>query len=138
MNKKERFLQAYNYLREKGLVHTQRNVSERMQTSDSNISKAIHGEEKYLTDKFLRRFNRAYNSMFNEEWLIFGEGEMFAPLPTTTISQTSVIGNNNATVSDSAFMEELRQQRELVKTAQEQVNKLIDIIQRMTTSGNTI
>lgn len=76
MNRKERFQKAYNYLRSRGIIHTQEEVANRMQSTASNVSKAMKGVENVLTDNFLRRFNEAFGSVFNLQWLILGEGDM--------------------------------------------------------------
>ena len=47
-----------------------------MDSSEGNISKAMKGDERVLTNRFLRRFNEAYGNIFNIEWLIDGVGEM--------------------------------------------------------------
>lgn len=76
MNRKERFQKAYNYLRSRGIIHTQEEVANRMQSTASNVSKAMKGVENVLTDNFLRRFNDAFGNVFSLQWLILGEGEM--------------------------------------------------------------
>lgn len=76
MDRKERFQKAYNYLRSKGIIHTQEEVANRMQSTASNVSKAMKGVENVLTDSFLRRFNDAFGNVFSLQWLILGEGEM--------------------------------------------------------------
>ena len=76
MNKKERFSEAYNYLRQIGLAHTQKDVAEKMQSTPPNVSSAMKGVEAVLTDSFLRRFNAAYGNIFSVDWLINGNGEM--------------------------------------------------------------
>lgn len=85
MNKKERLNLAYEYLKNQGKVHTQKDVAEIMKTYSPNISAALKGKENALTDSFLNRFNAAFGFLFNEEWLINGEGEM--------LKQTQNIGN---------------------------------------------
>lgn len=84
MKKVDRLKKAFNYVRDKGLVHTQKDLSARMQASEANVSKALKGEEQILTDSFLRRFNTAFDNIFNLQWLLTGEGEMIEraePMP---------------------------------------------------------
>lgn len=76
MNKKERFNTAVNYLKERGLVHTQKDVASMMGTTSPNVSSALKGVESVLTDNFLRRFYVAFEQVFNEAWILSGEGEM--------------------------------------------------------------
>ncbi|MBQ7553296.1 MAG: S24 family peptidase [Bacteroidaceae bacterium] len=49
-----------------------------MKASRSNVSAAFNGDLKFLTDNFLRRFNKAYGGLFNDVWLLEGTGEMLA------------------------------------------------------------
>ena len=44
--------------------------------SASNVSSALSGVETVLTDKFMSRFNESFGGLFNDEWLLSGEGEM--------------------------------------------------------------
>lgn len=76
MERKERFKEAFEYLKSSGTAHTQRDIALKMDSSEGNISKAMKGDERVLTNRFLRRFNEAYGNIFNIEWLIDGVGEM--------------------------------------------------------------
>ena len=78
MEKVKRFKLAYEYLKSLGLVHKQKDVASSMKISESNLSKAMNGDEKYLTDKFLARFNANFGSLFNNEWLISDEGSQLS------------------------------------------------------------
>lgn len=78
MNKSNNIKTAFEFLRSVGLVHTQKDLSLRMKASEGNISKALKGDPKILTDKFIKRFNDAFNDIFNLNWLIDGEGEMLS------------------------------------------------------------
>lgn len=83
MEKQERLQAAYEYLRSRGKVHTQKDVASAMKATRQNVSSALKGKERFLTDSFLRRFNIAFGEPFNTDWLISGEGEMLAtPLPS--------------------------------------------------------
>lgn len=76
MEKVERLKMAYQYLRGKGKIHSQKDLAIAMQTTPPNISTALKGDERVLTNKFLHRLNAAFNDIFNIEWLISGEGDM--------------------------------------------------------------
>ena len=76
MDKVERFKRAYEYLRNRGMVHTQKDLAEIMQATPPHVSLAFKGDIKYLTDSFLLRFNEAFGRIFNQKWLILGEGNM--------------------------------------------------------------
>ncbi len=87
MSKKARLKTAFNHLKNSGLAHTQKDVSERMGSPTSNVSSAFNGVEKFLTTNFLRRFNSAYNNIFNEHWLLTGEGTMLLSSKSTTLAE---------------------------------------------------
>lgn len=76
MDRKERIKLAYETLRSQGKVHKQQDVADKMGVLKSVISMAFNGNEKYLTDNFLLRFNTSFNNFFNLKWLLSGEGEM--------------------------------------------------------------
>lgn len=78
MCKNERLAEAIRYLQANRIVRTQREVAEKMGATPPNVSSALKGIESVLTEKFLRRFNSAFNGIFNDEWLLTGEGEMLA------------------------------------------------------------
>lgn len=67
---------AFEYLRSKGVVHTQKDVCAIMGVGKENISRAFNGNEKYLTSSFVQRFNESFGLIFNEGFLLNGEGEM--------------------------------------------------------------
>lgn len=72
----ERILAAFAHLKEKGLVKTQQDVADMMGANKTTVSQAFKGSEKYLSDKFLARFNATFNDMFNIGWLITGKGDI--------------------------------------------------------------
>ena len=47
-----------------------------MGASAPNVSSAFNGDSRVLTDRFLFRFNAAYDNIFSLDWLLTGEGEM--------------------------------------------------------------
>lgn len=69
---------AFQYLRSKGIVHTQQDVADKMGVKKENISRAFNGKEKYYTPSFLTRFNAVFGNIFNINWLQTGEGEMLS------------------------------------------------------------
>ena len=81
--KKDRLNQAYQYLRGQGIIHTQQDLADKMNATAPNISSALKGVEKVLTDKFLHRFNSAFDNIFSTTWLLYGEGEMLKPTAGT-------------------------------------------------------
>ncbi len=76
MSKLQRLNDAINYLKIIGEISTQQDIADKMRMHKSTISSAISGNEKYLTDSFLSKFNFAFKCIFNEEWMIKGFGAM--------------------------------------------------------------
>ncbi|NMA74477.1 MAG: hypothetical protein GX963_10030 [Bacteroidales bacterium] len=79
--KKDIIQRVFAHLKSKGLVHTQKNLAEKINSSSPNVSRAMKGDEEYLTDSLLLRINEAFDNIFNEEWLLSGEGEMLNDQP---------------------------------------------------------
>lgn len=80
MNKKERLNKAYGFLKYEGVVKTQDDVARMMGASRSNVSSALKGNEKVLTDNFLTRFARAFKQI-SLNWLIEEQGPMLTIVP---------------------------------------------------------
>lgn len=78
--KRDRLNKAVLHLVSKQIVSaraTQKDIAEKMgMKSATNINYALNGNQKYLTDRFLGRFNKTFNNEFNLDWLITGEGDM--------------------------------------------------------------
>lgn len=76
MDKKERFYAAYEHLLSLGRVHKQKDVATAMGSTEGNISQAMKGNPKVLTDRFLMRFLTAFPDIFSMQWLFTGDGSM--------------------------------------------------------------
>lgn len=72
----------------------------------------------------------------NKTWLLTGEGEMLLPQKestTITDNSTSVAGNSNqvnATSTLDKALDEIAAQRRLVEKAQEQIDRLITLLEQ--------
>ncbi|MBQ8066526.1 MAG: hypothetical protein IJ200_12840 [Prevotella sp.] len=128
----KRLTTAFEELKRRGLAHSQQDVANKMCVNKSNFSKAMNGEP---SDNFLRRFNAAYNGLFSEKWLLTGEGDMFSHQISQTVNgdgNTSVAGNGNHVNSDlGKALEEISAQRRVTEKAQEQIDRLLSIIENM-------
>lgn len=134
MDKTERFSKAYMYLQNMGTFRNQTEAGKKSGQSRSNISAALNGKESILTDSFLRKFNKAFGSLFSDEWLIDGIGEMLKYPEISTPIVNNQVGNGNHFNSDmtvNQFMVELAAQRKLTEKAQEQMDRLITIIEKL-------
>ena len=64
MTTKERLQIVYETLRNHGIVHTKKDLANLIGTSAPNVSNAFKGDERFLTNNFLSRLNKAVNYMF--------------------------------------------------------------------------
>ena len=76
MDKKERLAKAIAYLKLNGLADSQADAARKMNAAESTMSSAISGNERYLNNRFLKRFNDAFGGIFSLNWLINGVGSM--------------------------------------------------------------
>lgn len=94
MERVDRFKKAFEYLRYNGLATTQLDVAKKMGSQRSNISSALNGNERYLTDNLLAKFNEAFGGIFDVNWLINGEGSMLKGTAPTISPVKSYIREN--------------------------------------------
>ena len=73
--KKERVNAVFNFLREHGYLHTQKDMAEAIGSTPPNISRMLAGDAKVLTDNICVRIQRAY-PIISANWLIHGDGDM--------------------------------------------------------------
>lgn len=85
MNRQERLQEVFNYLVYKHQVKSQKDFAEQIGRSANNVSKAMHGDARALTDNFLRRIAETFRPTFNLGWMLTGEGQMLnADMPGST------------------------------------------------------
>ena len=75
MSRADRLKKAYNYLKYRGVISTQTDVAKAMNSTQPNISSALKGDEKVLTDSFLTRFSNSFEDI-SSSWLLTGNGDM--------------------------------------------------------------
>lgn len=92
---------AIAYIKGKRLAKTQKEIASAINVDEGNLSKAIKGSDKYLTEGFLQRLAEEYN--LNYDWLLTGEGEM---RQETNIKVGSVNNSGgNAVVGNTGVVE---------------------------------
>lgn len=104
MNKSETLKMAINHLRMINQVSTDKDVAIKMGADPSNISRGIKGKPE-PTDKFLRRFNDAFGNIFDERWLLTGEGEMLVKSVEATPMRRSEMKEYTTTKNGTRFYE---------------------------------
>jgi phage repressor protein C with HTH and peptisase S24 domain len=77
--RKERLNEAILYLISTKVISVRSkysDVADKMAADKTTVSNAVKGHYKYLTDNFFKRFNQAFNDVFNNDWLLTGKDEM--------------------------------------------------------------
>lgn len=132
--KEERLENAYLFLKSTGRVHKRQDVADMMNTDKSNVSRAFKGVEKYITDSFLRRFNEAFGHVFNDDWLITGEGQMLRE--PAADERTVTTGPNSSTAvgagSTAIHGADADKYLDIIKDQQQSIAKLVDSVAELT------
>lgn len=79
MDKKELYLrlrQTFDFLRDKGVVHTQSEFAEMIGIRIGHLNNAMNGDEKRLTRGLMEKIADAFPDVLNRGWLLTGEGQM--------------------------------------------------------------
>jgi len=113
MTKLERLNKMYRHLVSLQQVSTQAQLSQIIQRNKSSVNCAFKGDERYLTINFLHTINRRFGYIFNETWIETGNGNFLKQ------------ENKNLTYSQL----DLQQLIELLKDKDEQINKLINLLE---------
>lgn len=142
-NKVGRLAVAYEYLKSIGKAHKQQDIAEQMSTDKANVSRAMNGDARYLTNRFLSRFNMAYGNIFNLDWLLRGVGDMCCSDISDEELQRQVdeanargqhVGGNSShntqTMTDSAIVKENEMLRKSIEEKNEEIKFLRSLIQR--------
>ena len=77
VDKKNRLEKAVAYLKGAQIIKNQKDISDTGIVSEESLTRALKGNEKYLTDNFLKKIAAKYG--FNSDWLLTGNGSMLIP-----------------------------------------------------------
>lgn len=93
--RQEQLKNIYAHLRKLGIVHSQKDLANRLSMSPSNLSQAFNGSATYLTDNFFTyRIGDTFGEIFNPDWLRSGKGDMLR----TATPPSQIMGDvNNGT-----------------------------------------
>ena len=123
MNRLERLKKSIDYLMNNGYIHVQTDIAKKMDSHPQPVSRACNGDERYLTDKFLGRYNSAFENIFDIEWLKTGKGDMLSTAPHTqnvVNSQNTVQNNSTMSIGNKELEKELI---EMLKRKDEQIDR---------------
>ena len=76
MSRKDRLNEVYEYVRSHFPVHTKNDFADKLKYHRTYISSAMHGNEKYLTDKLFMNICETFPNVFNLEYLLNGTGQL--------------------------------------------------------------
>ena len=135
MNRLDRLKKAIEYLTNNGYIHFQTDIAKRMDSHPKPVSKACKGDERYLTDKFLVRFNVAFGNIFNIDWLQNGNGEMLSPdpKPQSVVNSQNTVQNNSSlsfgnTDIEKELIEQLKRKDEQLNEQAQQIKILLQML----------
>ncbi|MDR1373175.1 MAG: hypothetical protein LBJ17_08715 [Dysgonamonadaceae bacterium] len=113
----------------------QKEITVKLCANKSSISKALNGDEKYLTDNFIERLNSEFGEQFNLEWLLTGSGN---PTDNNISLISQQITNNNGIIAgrdvnfpphldDMPVETQTQYVRQIIKTFNQQKQHLLDV-----------
>jgi hypothetical protein len=123
MNRQERLHEVVNYLIYKRQIVNQKDLARQMGRSENNVSKAMHGEVRSLTDSFCNVLVKTFPEI-SLAWMLTGEGTMLvagkpsaelkAPAPAQPIQPIQPI-QPEASTEQLEKLEELSAQLEVLR-----------------------
>lgn len=137
MEREKRVRKAINWLIYKGAAENERELAERLGYTKSSFSQIVNGKVP-MSDKFVNKLC-SLDENLNSVWILTGEGEMFTG---NCLNGEMTVNDNHITTdndnqgnggTDSALskaIDEIGEQRKLVAKAQEQIDRLISLLER--------
>lgn len=86
MSRKDRLNEVYEYVRSHYPVHTKNDFADKIKYHRTYISSAMHGNDRYLTDKLFINICEAFPDTFNLDYLLTGNGQLLI-IQEETISE---------------------------------------------------
>jgi hypothetical protein len=134
MNELHRITSAIKYLKKNDFIEKQQDLVNKLGYNKTYISGILNGKIE-LSSKFIETFCSCF-PIINTEWLLTGEGEM---LRTTQnigdISNSTVVGanvnGNGINISHNNFSEMIEGYKDAIKKRDEQIDRLINIIEKL-------
>lgn len=93
MSRKDRLNEVYEYVRSHFPVHTKNDFADKIKYHRTYISSAMHGNEKYLTDKLFMNICETFPNVFNLDYLLTGNGQLLTIKEDVTIEDSEKQNN---------------------------------------------
>ena len=118
---------AFNYLRDHGYLHTQKDMADAIGSTAPNVSRMLKGDPKVLTDNICVRVQRSYGCI-SANWLMHGEGEMLVVEEPTEQGDPTLAAKNETIATLRAQLKDkdarIADKQALIDNLQEQVADL--------------
>ena len=137
MEQAKRIKKAINWLIYQEIAENERDLSERLGYTKSSFSQIVNGKVP-LSEKFVRKLC-SLDENLNSVWILTGEGDMFhsgCMNGENTGDGNNIVGDNNnwnnvnTDETLSRALNEISEQRKLVAKAQEQIDRLITLLEK--------
>lgn len=125
MEQVRRIKKAINWLIYQELAENERDLSERLGYTKSSFSQIVNGKVP-LSEKFVWKLC-SLDENLNSVWILTGEGNMFRG---GCMSGENNWNNVNTYETLSRALNEISEQRKLVAKAQEQIDRLIILLEK--------
>lgn len=137
MEQEKRIKKAINWLIFQEIAENERDLSERLGYTKSSFSQIVNGKVP-LSEKFVGKLC-SLDENLNSVWILTGEGDMFrggCMNGENTGDGNNIVGDNNnwnnvnTDETLSRALNEIGEQRKLVAKAQEQIDRLITLLEK--------
>ena len=114
--------------------------------NSANISSALKGNPRYLTEKFIKVFCAKYNNVISSDWVLNGTGEMIQSKPEIQDEDMPISDENLMYLTKDnlislvkrlmdihkeqteMYKSIIRQSEEIIRNGQEQFNEIANLI----------
>lgn len=124
----DRFMEAFNHLRSQGLAFQQKDIAERVQCTRATISHVFAGDTAYLTDIFLKKFNRSFNYPFNILYLTHGQGTLLEAKEEERKDQKVRVDENSYLILLKLRDDEIKLYKQKMYEMQEELRQLRQVL----------
>jgi hypothetical protein len=134
MNKINRFKILITYIIQSGLAENQKDLGNKLGYSNESSFSQIINNKVNTPKNFINRL-KSIVPQLNEDWLLYGEGEMLKTGINQEVSgdhNTAVAGNNNTVNSEeliSRLIRLLEKKDEQIAEKDIQMNRLISLLE---------